>query len=208
MYPGRRPYPDPTHMLKEATESAQCRRVGGARKGALDAVYRTKRVVPRQEQHSRSGDEDHPKPEDRGTCLSLLRYSHGETNVARDSVPGAQKRNDAISADSRKDNVVSVHECRVHARIVHTLVMVLASLEPGKGGRVVLANEVLQLNTQQGKEDGAEVLGVVRCTEEAKAYRKYSATKASLSSREKPASPGSRRVARVENWYSVGARLR
>eukprot|EP00965_Chrysotila_dentata_P032396 1080108-Pleurochrysis_carterae.AAC.1 len=166
MHPGRRPYPDPTHMLKETTEFAQCRRGGGVRRYALDAVYRTKRFVPRQEEHSRSGDKEHSTPDNRGARLSLLRDSHGQTDVARDSVPGAQERNDAISANSCEDNIVGVHGCRVHARIVHTQV-VLASLEPGKGGRVVLADEVLKLNTQKGKEDSAEALGVVGCTQEA-----------------------------------------
>eukprot|EP00965_Chrysotila_dentata_P087550 2889593-Pleurochrysis_carterae.AAC.2 len=94
MHPAeRRPYPDPTHVFEEATEFAQCGRFSGARQGALDAVHHPKRFVPRQEQHPRSGDENDSMPEDRGLRLSLLRYGHGETNVARDSVPGAQKRN-------------------------------------------------------------------------------------------------------------------
>eukprot|EP00965_Chrysotila_dentata_P196526 6177631-Pleurochrysis_carterae.AAC.1 len=79
-----------------------------------------------------------------------------------------QKRNNAISADSRKGNVVSIHERRVHARIVHAQVS-FALFEPGKGSRILLANEVRKLYTQEGKEDGSEALGVVRCTEEAKA---------------------------------------
>eukprot|EP00965_Chrysotila_dentata_P020333 674205-Pleurochrysis_carterae.AAC.1 len=38
MHPGRRPYPDSTHVLEEATELAQRGRVSDAREGALDAV--------------------------------------------------------------------------------------------------------------------------------------------------------------------------
>eukprot|EP00965_Chrysotila_dentata_P139624 4616470-Pleurochrysis_carterae.AAC.1 len=65
MHPGRRPYPDSTHVLEEATELAQRGRVSDAREGALYAVNCPKRSVPRQEQHSRHGDEDDPKPQNR-----------------------------------------------------------------------------------------------------------------------------------------------
>eukprot|EP00965_Chrysotila_dentata_P212465 6187056-Pleurochrysis_carterae.AAC.1 len=88
MHPGRRPYPDSTHVLEEATEFAQCGCVCGARDGALYAVNRPKRFVPKQEQHPRRGDEDDAKPQNRGPCLPLLRDGHGETNPACDSVPG------------------------------------------------------------------------------------------------------------------------
>eukprot|EP00965_Chrysotila_dentata_P107509 3551711-Pleurochrysis_carterae.AAC.1 len=60
-----------------------------------------------------------------------------------------------------------VHEGRVHARLVRAKVL-LASLEPGEGGRIVFANEMCKLKAQQSKEDHAKALGVVRCVKEAK----------------------------------------
>eukprot|EP00965_Chrysotila_dentata_P218616 6190674-Pleurochrysis_carterae.AAC.3 len=71
------------------------------------------------EKHSRRYNEHNSEPEDRGTRLSLLRDSHGEADVARDSVPRAQECNDAIRANRCEDDVISIHDGCVHARIVH-----------------------------------------------------------------------------------------
>eukprot|EP00965_Chrysotila_dentata_P185435 6121937-Pleurochrysis_carterae.AAC.3 len=153
MYPGRRPYPYPTHMLKEATEFVQCRRVGGARKCALDAVYRTQRLS--------RGRKSAP------TVATKI------TPSQRTKVPACLFSGIALVRPTLRVTLcqarrsATMRSRRVHVRIVHTQV-VLASLQPSKGGRVVLAGEVPELNSQKGKEDSAEALGVAECTQEAK----------------------------------------
>eukprot|EP00965_Chrysotila_dentata_P256148 6212451-Pleurochrysis_carterae.AAC.11 len=159
-HPGGRPYPDFTHMLEQAAKFAQSCRVGGVRKRPLDAIHRPKSFASRQKEHPDSGDEDHPEPRNGCARLPLLRDSHGEANSARDSVPRAQERNNAINAHRRKHNVIRVHECALHARIVLAQVL-FASLEPGESGWVVSADEVAKLETQKGKLDHAEALGLV-----------------------------------------------
>eukprot|EP00965_Chrysotila_dentata_P157461 5201905-Pleurochrysis_carterae.AAC.4 len=120
MHPGGRPHPDPTHMLEQAAKYTQSCCVGGVCKRALDAIHGLKSLVSGQKKHSRSGDEDHSKPKDRSHPLaaSLGLHSHGKANRARDSVPRAQDRHNAISAHRRKDDVICIHEGGVHARLV------------------------------------------------------------------------------------------
>eukprot|EP00965_Chrysotila_dentata_P067998 2249194-Pleurochrysis_carterae.AAC.8 len=43
----------------------------------------------------------------------------GEADMARDSVPGTQERDDAIRAHRCEDDIISIHEGGVHASIVN-----------------------------------------------------------------------------------------
>eukprot|EP00965_Chrysotila_dentata_P193959 6176065-Pleurochrysis_carterae.AAC.3 len=145
-------------MFQQATKFAQGCCVGGVHTRALDAVHCSKNSASRQkEHHPRSlGDEDYPEPKDGCARLPFLWDSHGEADGARDSVPRAQQeRDNSISANRRKHDVIRVHECRMHARIVHAKVL-LASLEPGESGRVLSADEVSELKAQKSKDDHAE----------------------------------------------------
>eukprot|EP00965_Chrysotila_dentata_P255253 6212156-Pleurochrysis_carterae.AAC.3 len=149
MHPRGRSDPHPTHMLKQAAELPQgCHVCAVTHRGVLDALHGSKGLVAREKKHSRPRHEDDPKPEDRGTRLSLFGAGHGEADTARDSVPGTQERDDAIRAHCGKDDIISIHQAK-SCTLTHALAEPDAAAAWRRGARQCLTPRPSQILTER-----------------------------------------------------------